>query len=55
MDAIRSFVAAIPSPVQATFAAVGALYLGSKVLSYVGVLLNLFVLSGTNVSFLPLK
>ncbi|KAL1895466.1 hypothetical protein Sste5346_005273 [Sporothrix stenoceras] len=48
MEAIRSFIAAIPSPVTATFAAVGALFLGSKVLSYLGFLLNIFVLSGTN-------
>ncbi|KIH89865.1 beta-keto reductase [Sporothrix brasiliensis 5110] len=48
MEAIRSFVAAIPSPVTATFTAVGALYLGSKVLSQLGFLLNIFVLSGTN-------
>lgn len=50
MEAIRSFVAAIPSPVTATFAAIGALFLGSKLFSYLGFLLNIFLLRGTNVS-----
>ncbi|CAK7205718.1 hypothetical protein SEUCBS139899_008497 [Sporothrix eucalyptigena] len=48
MEAIRSFVAAIPGPVQAALAAVGALYLGSHVVNYLGFLLNIFILSGTN-------
>ncbi|ROW01076.1 hypothetical protein VSDG_02863 [Cytospora chrysosperma] len=44
MDYLKS----IPQPVQSAFAGVGALYVASRVLSYVQLVLNLFVLSGTN-------
>lgn len=42
------FVKSIPQPVQLAFAGVGALYIASRVLSYAQLLLNLFVLSGTD-------
>lgn len=42
------YVKNIPQPVQLAFAGVGAIYLASRVVSYVQLLLNLFVLSGTN-------
>lgn len=45
MDAIDK----IPKPVLAGFAALGALFVSNKVLSYVRLLLSLFVLSGKNV------
>ncbi|KAJ9156385.1 Very-long-chain 3-oxoacyl-CoA reductase [Pleurostoma richardsiae] len=48
MESVKQLVASIPQPVQWAFAGVGALYLSSRVLSYVHLLLNLFVLSGTN-------
>ena len=51
MDAITDFVQRVPQAVQWGFAGVGALYLGSKLLSYLNLLLNVFVLSGTDVSF----
>lgn len=38
----------IPKPVLLTFAGIGALWLGSKVVSYVQLLLSLFVLPGKN-------
>ncbi|KAI9054648.1 hypothetical protein LZ554_001800 [Drepanopeziza brunnea f. sp. 'monogermtubi'] len=38
----------IPAPFLAFFAGIGALWLGSKVISYVRLLLSLFVLSGKN-------
>lgn len=41
----------IPKPVLLAFAGIGALWLGSKVVSYVQLLLSLFVLPGKNVSF----
>lgn len=39
----------IPNAVTTFFAAIGVIFLGSKVLSYVQLLLSLFVLSGKNV------
>jgi hypothetical protein len=50
MDSISDFVAHVPQGVQWAFAGVGALFVGGKVLSYLQLLLNLFVLSGVNVS-----
>ncbi|KAK7735543.1 hypothetical protein SLS53_007456 [Cytospora paraplurivora] len=38
----------IPQSVQLAFAGVGAIYIASRVVSYLQLLLNLFVLSGTN-------
>lgn len=48
MDAIRSLVAAVPLPLQAASAVVGALFLVSKTLSLASFVLNVFLLSGTN-------
>ncbi|TPX11781.1 uncharacterized protein E0L32_007518 [Thyridium curvatum] len=48
MDAIKSFFVHIPQPAQWFLAGVGALYISSKVLAYVDILVKLFVLSGTN-------
>lgn len=39
----------IPAPLLAVLAAIGALWAGSKVVSYARLLLSLFVLSGKNV------
>jgi len=39
----------VPSVVTVFFAAIGVLFLGGKVISYVQLLLSLFVLSGKNV------
>lgn len=39
----------VPKALLTGFAGVGALYLGSKILSYIILLLDLFVLPGTNV------
>ena len=47
MDAVTD---KIPSLVVKTFAAIGFIFIGSKVLSYAQLLLSLFVLSGKNVS-----
>ena len=47
--AIDDIVAAVPKPVTVGFAALGALWLGRKVISYIALLLDLFILSGTNV------
>ncbi|OBT55801.1 3-ketoacyl-CoA reductase [Pseudogymnoascus sp. 24MN13] len=46
--AIDDILAAIPKPVTVGFAALGALWLGRKVVSYIALLLDLFILSGTN-------
>lgn len=48
MDSVYDFRHNIPQPVQWAFAGVGALFLGSKILNFVQLLLNTFVLSGTN-------
>lgn len=47
--AIDDILAAVPKPVTVGFAALGALWLGRKVVSYIALLLDLFILSGTNV------
>jgi len=47
--AIDQILAAVPKPVLAAFAALGVLWLGRKVVSYIALLLDLFVLKGTNV------
>lgn len=51
MVSIAELVATVPSGVQWALAGVGALFVGRKVLSYLQLLLNLFVLSGTNVRY----
>jgi 17beta-estradiol 17-dehydrogenase / very-long-chain 3-oxoacyl-CoA reductase len=53
--AIDDILAAIPKPVTVGFAALGALWLGRKVVSYIALLLDLFILSGTNVRITPQK
>lgn len=50
MTNFNDIVANVPQPVQWAFAGIGALYVGSKVLSYLQFVLGVFVLSGTNVS-----
>lgn len=50
MAALNELLASIPLPVQLAFGGIGLLAVASKVLSYVRLLLSLFVLSGTNVS-----
>lgn len=51
MAGITDMFASIPQPVQWALAGVGAFVVASRVLSYAQLLLNLFVLSGTNVRF----
>ncbi|KAI1347077.1 hypothetical protein F5Y01DRAFT_257570 [Xylaria sp. FL0043] len=48
MDAIYNVIAAVPRPVQLALAGVGALWVGSKTLSVLHLVLSMFVLSGTN-------
>jgi 17beta-estradiol 17-dehydrogenase / very-long-chain 3-oxoacyl-CoA reductase len=52
MDSVVQFLQNIPQPVQWAFAGIGALFLGSKVLSYLQLVLSSFVLSGTSVCIL---
>lgn len=49
MDGLTHALGSVPQGVQWALAGVGALYLGRKVLSYLHLALNLFILSGTNV------
>ena len=44
----------VPAPLLALFAGVGALFLGVKIVSYVRLLLSLFVISGKSVCFCPI-
>ncbi|KAI0161936.1 short chain dehydrogenase [Hypoxylon sp. FL1284] len=48
MDSLKDALASIPSPVQLGLAGLGVLFLGSKLLSFLRLLLSVFVLSGTN-------
>ncbi|KAI0017238.1 3-ketoacyl-CoA reductase [Xylariomycetidae sp. FL0641] len=48
MESVKEALASIPQSVQLALAGVGALFIGSKVLSFLQLFLNLFVLSGTN-------
>ncbi|OAA66488.1 3-ketoacyl-reductase [Niveomyces insectorum RCEF 264] len=48
MESLKEILAAVPRPAQAALAAVGALYVGSKLFSFLGLLLSLTVLTGTN-------
>lgn len=50
MAGITDIFSSVPQPVQWTLAGIGALTIASRVLSYVHLLLELFILSGTNVS-----
>jgi hypothetical protein len=47
----ENILANVPNIVTAAFAAIGLLYLSSKVVNYVYLLLELFVLKGTSVSY----
>lgn len=49
MDAISDFFQRVPQPLQWSLAGIGALVLGSKLLSYLQLVLSAFVLGGTNV------
>jgi hypothetical protein len=50
----ENILANMPNAVTVAFAAIGLLYLSTKVVNYVYLLLELFVLSGTSVSYNPL-
>lgn len=50
MSNVTEFLANVPQPIQWALAGVGAVYVGNRLLSYVQFILNVFVLSGTNVS-----
>jgi len=45
----ENILANVPNAVTAAFAAIGLLYLSSKVVNYVYLLLELFILNGTSV------
>lgn len=47
------FIEQIPNWVLATFSALGALWLGRKVISYIALIADLFFIKGTNVSSFP--
>lgn len=49
MESVTSFLENVPQPVQLALAGIGALYLGSKFLGYLQLVLNSFLLPGTNV------
>lgn len=49
MAGITEILSAVPQPVQWGLAGIGACVVASRVLSYVQLLLELFILSGTNV------
>lgn len=46
--AVSDILSTVPQPVQLGLAGIGTLYVASHILSYARLLLNLFVLSGTN-------
>ncbi|KAF4974792.1 hypothetical protein FZEAL_8346 [Fusarium zealandicum] len=48
MDSISDFLQRVPQPLQWGLAGIGALVLGSKLLSYLQLVLSAFVLGGTN-------
>lgn len=49
-----NILANVPNAVTAAFAAIGLLYLSTKVVNYVYLLLELFVLRGISVSYNPI-
>lgn len=49
MESVSHMLERVPQAVQLGFAGVGAIYIGSKLLSYLQLVLSAFVLSGTNV------
>lgn len=54
MATISELLGLVPQGVQWALAGIGALYISTKVLGYLQLALNLFVLSGTNVSTRPI-
>ncbi|KAI0393811.1 hypothetical protein F5Y17DRAFT_284551 [Xylariaceae sp. FL0594] len=48
MNSFQNAVAAVPQPVQLALAGLGAFWVGSKLVSFVRLILCMFVLSGTN-------
>ncbi|KAL6866863.1 hypothetical protein J3F83DRAFT_741508 [Trichoderma novae-zelandiae] len=48
MESITRFLDNVPQPVQWALAGIGALYLGSKIFSYLQLVLSSFLLPGTN-------
>ena len=46
------FIEQLPNWVLATFSALGALWLGRKIISYIALVVDLFFIKGTNVSSL---
>ena len=55
MDFVSEGLASIPQSVLLAFAGLGALFTTFKALSFLRLLLNTFVLSGTNVSIINLS
>lgn len=49
MESLTDLVASVPQGVQWALAGIGALYLGSKALNCLSLVLNVFLLSGTSV------
>lgn len=50
MDAVIGLLQRVPQAVQLGLIAIGALFVGSKAISFLRLVLNTFVLSGVNVS-----
>lgn len=50
---VRDALAQVPTPVYYALTGVGALFVLVKVLSYLSLVLNVFILGGTNVSSPP--
>lgn len=50
MDSFDSILAYVPKAATAAFAVIGFIFMADRVISYVRLLLSLFVLKGTNVS-----
>jgi hypothetical protein len=50
-----SIIDPIPKSVLTAFAGIGFVFISSKVISYIQLLLSLFALSGKNVSWLPMS
>ncbi|KAI1444149.1 short chain dehydrogenase [Annulohypoxylon stygium] len=48
MDSVNDFLSSIPQSVVLTFAGLGALFVASKLLSFLSLFLSVFILSGTN-------
>lgn len=51
MDSLNSLLAHMPKAAVATFAVIGFIFVADRSISYIRLLLSLFVLKGTNVSF----